>query len=129
MHIGTNAFATSATDVETILANIDTWEGSNYPVTTVFLARIIDDVLNYGTELDVTTFNNNVASMVGARSNDRVLMVDMQNGAGLNNGNGGAGRRHGGQFSSMVFLLSPSNSVKQPKESHIQRSQIWHTSF
>jgi len=82
LHIGTNAFTTSATDVEAVLNNIDGWEDGNFPVT-VFLAKIIDDVPGILPELDVTTFNTNVSNMVVPRISDRVLLVDMQNGAGL----------------------------------------------
>jgi len=86
LHIGTNGFDTAASDVENILINIDTWENLNNPVTVV-LARIIDDVLNFGTELDVTTFNDNVTQMVALRPNDRVTPVDMESGAGILYGN------------------------------------------
>ena len=76
--------------MQTILNNIDAWESVNYPVT-IFLARIIDDVPGFGTERDVTAFNNNLASMVASRPSDRVILVDMQNGAGLNYGSGAPG--------------------------------------
>lgn len=79
LHIGTNDFNTNASDVEAILNNISAWENANYPAST-FVARIIKTANN---SLDVTTFNNNVAAMVAARGNNRLFMVDQENGAGL----------------------------------------------
>ncbi len=101
VHVGTNSFTTSASDVQLLLDNIDTWEASNYPVT-VFLARILDDVPNYLTDKDTTTFNNNVECMVTGqiagiacgspgRINDRVIMVNMETGAGILYGDGAPG--------------------------------------
>jgi PKD repeat protein len=86
LHIGTNGFDTAALDIENILINIDTWENLNNPVT-VILARIIDDVPNFLADLDVTTFNDNVAQMVALRPSDNVVLVDMESGAGLLYGN------------------------------------------
>jgi lysophospholipase L1-like esterase len=90
LHVGINDLNergdTSSTGVNNILDNIDTWESNNYPVT-VFLAKIIDDVPNFQTDFDVTTYNNNLATMLTLRPNDRVIMVDMQNGAGIVYGN------------------------------------------
>ena len=81
LHIGTNDFTTDATDVETILNNIDTWESANFPVT-VFLARIIKDAQS--PFLDVQTFNDNVAAMLAGRPADRVILVNQQTGALIN---------------------------------------------
>ena len=94
LHIGINDINqrgdTSSTGVTNILNNIDTWESNNYPVT-VFLAKIVDDVPNYQAELDVTAFNNSLVSMLVGRPNDRVIMVDMRDGAGILYGNGSPG--------------------------------------
>jgi hypothetical protein len=94
LHIGINDINqrgdTSATGVTNILNAIDTWEAANYPVT-VLLAKIIDDVPNYQTELNVTAFNNNLVSMLAGRSNDRVILVDMHDGAGILYGSGSPG--------------------------------------
>lgn len=79
LHIGTNGFTTSAAAVTTILDNISAWESTNYPVW-VYVARIIQTVDG---SLNVTAFNDNVASMVASRGNNRIIMVDQQAGAGL----------------------------------------------
>lgn len=105
LHIGTNDLGdgrSSATGVAAILNEIDRWEAANHPVT-VFLAQIIGDVPGYGSELAVSTFNCNLASMINGgtcnlsgstfsgRPNDRVLLVNMQSGAGLQYGSGTPG--------------------------------------
>ena len=91
LHVGINDINqrgdTSSTGVNAILDNIDTWESNNHPVT-VFLAKIIDDVPGVLPELDVATYNNNLVNMLAARPNDRVIMVDMRDGAGIIYGNG-----------------------------------------
>jgi len=92
LHVGINDINqrgdTSSTGVNTILNNIDTWESNNHPVT-VFLAKIIDDVPGVLPELDVATYNNNLVNMLAGRpSSDRVIMVDMHDGAGIIYGNG-----------------------------------------
>jgi VCBS repeat-containing protein len=94
LHIGINDINqrgdTSATGVTNILNAIDTWEAANHPVT-VLLAKIIDDVPNYQTELNVTAYNNNLVNMLAGRPNDRVIMVDMRDGAGILYGSGSPG--------------------------------------
>jgi lysophospholipase L1-like esterase len=95
LHVGINDLNehmgdTSSTGVEDILTNIDTWESNNYPVT-VFLAKIIKDVPNYQTNFPVTTYNNGLDLMVLGRPNDRVIMVDMENDAGIVYGSGSPG--------------------------------------
>jgi lysophospholipase L1-like esterase len=94
LHIGINDINqrgdTSATGVTNILNAIDTWEAANHPVT-VLLAKIIDDVPNYQTELNVTTYNNNLVNMLAGRPNDRVILVDMHAGAGILYGSGSPG--------------------------------------
>jgi VCBS repeat-containing protein len=81
---------TSATGVTNILNAIDTWEAANHPVT-VLLAKIIDDVPNYQKELDVTAYNNSLVNMLAGRPNDRVILVDMRDGAGVLYGDGSPG--------------------------------------
>lgn len=92
VHIGTNSFTTSATDVQTTLNNINAWAQSYYspapagsrPVT-VFVARIIQAV--DGSQ-NVTAFNDNVATMITSNTSNwpylTVTMVDEQTSAGLN---------------------------------------------
>ena len=83
LHIGTNNFNnTSEADISTILNRVNTWATANYP-TTVFVARIIPTVDG---SFDVNSFNNNVSSIATDRSNVKVLMVNQQTGAGINNG-------------------------------------------
>jgi len=93
LHAGTNSFSTNATNVNTLLNNINNWVQAyypgippgNYPVT-IFVARIIQTVQgipNSITDADVTTFNNNVLSVAGNRTNVKVIMVNQQSGAGI----------------------------------------------
>jgi len=89
LHIGTNGIndtgGTSSTDVAAILDKIKAWESANSSPVTVFLARIIGSP-DAPTNTNVTTFNNNVASMAQARINggDKIVIVNQQTGAGLN---------------------------------------------
>ena len=82
LHIGTNGVnepgGTSASDVQDILDIID----AKSPDIWVVLALIIDMV---PTASNVTTFNNNVRNMAQQRINngDKILIVDVQNDAGL----------------------------------------------
>ncbi len=80
LHIGTNSLDTSPADVETILNEIDEYENANSRPITVILARIIDMV---PTSPTLNTFNNNVQAMAEARTNDDIVIVNMQTGAGL----------------------------------------------
>lgn len=88
LHAGTNDLTqnpavTDAWGVEAILNEIDAWEQSNYAVT-VFVARIIKDVPNYGgSDLPVAAYNQSISQIVASRTGDRVFVVDMQDGAGL----------------------------------------------
>ncbi|MDX1995676.1 MAG: malectin domain-containing carbohydrate-binding protein, partial [bacterium] len=81
LHIGTNFLDSSPTDVEEILNEVDRWETTNNRPVTVLLARIIDWA---PTNPTVTAFNDNVVAMAQARTNDNIVIVDLQNGAGLN---------------------------------------------
>jgi lysophospholipase L1-like esterase len=81
LHIGTNAFTTNESDVQLLLDRIETWQASHYPIT-VFVARIVQDV--NAPFLDVQTFNDNVTTMIGGRTNVRYILVNQQTGASLN---------------------------------------------
>jgi hypothetical protein len=81
LHIGTNVLDTSPADVETILNEIDEYENATNNHITVILARIIDMVPN---SVPLHTFNNNVQAMAEARTADDIVIVDMEDGAGLN---------------------------------------------
>ncbi len=77
LHIGTNALEASAGDVEDILDMIRLYDNN----VIVLVARII----NRATYSSLTTtFNNNVEAMVNARCDDRIIMVNMETGAGIN---------------------------------------------
>ena len=77
LHIGTNA-----ADVQGILDEIDRYEGDTGSTVTVLLARIINRVAY---SADTTLFNDNVEAMANARiaAGDDIVMVDMEDGAGL----------------------------------------------
>jgi hypothetical protein len=88
LHIGTNDLdpgPNGADDVEAILDEIDVYSLDAW----VILARIIareNDVCSGNpptTGTDTTTFNNNVEAMVQGRINDRIVLVDMECGAGI----------------------------------------------
>jgi hypothetical protein len=70
------------TDVQNILNEIDQYEAATNRRVIVVLARIIDMVPNNPT---VHQFNDNVQVMAQARieNGDQVILVDMEDGAGL----------------------------------------------
>lgn len=82
LHIGTNDLDDNATSVENILTNIDSWSGGDGERITVLLARIINRIPYSQTSTD---FNDNVEAMATARiaDGDKIIMVDMEDGAGL----------------------------------------------
>jgi hypothetical protein len=82
LHIGTNALNASPTDVESILNEIDQYEAANSTTVIVILARIINMVPVNAT---VTQFNDNVETMALTRitNGDKIILVDMEDGAGL----------------------------------------------
>jgi hypothetical protein len=83
LHIGTNSLDTNPAEVQAILDEIDADDEN----TTVILARIINR-LNHvcPNGSTTTTFNNNVEAMAEARiaQGDKIIIVDMECGAGLN---------------------------------------------
>lgn len=76
LHIGTNNLTESAADVESLLDTIRFFE----PDVIVLIARIINRQTYHPS---TTLFNNNVESMVNSRGDDRIIMVDMEAGAGI----------------------------------------------
>lgn len=82
LHIGTNDLDTDPSDVQTILNNIDGFSSGDGKRITVVLARIINRI---GGSSDTTIFNDNVESMADTRiaNGDKIIMVDMEDGAGL----------------------------------------------
>jgi len=85
-HVGTNGLSVNnVTDVEQMLNEIDRYEMDNNVEITVFLARIIH---RYQKDAQATTtaFNDAVEAMAFARvqnQGDKIIMVDMENGAGI----------------------------------------------
>ncbi len=77
LHIGTNSVDGSPDDVSDILDNIR----QSDPDVYIILARIIN---RHPHSRVTTTFNDNVEAMVEARHDKRIIMVDMENGAGIN---------------------------------------------
>jgi len=89
LHIGTNDLDTSPDDVERILDEIDLYESTSGQKVWVILARIINrmDYVCFQSST-TTTFNDNVEAMAQARISDpfnpdRIVIVDMECGAGL----------------------------------------------
>lgn len=83
LHIGTNSLDPDPSDAENILNEIDQYEISEGADVVVLITRISNQV-PYN-QL-VSQFNDNVMNMVQARINsgDLLIMVDMEDGAGLN---------------------------------------------
>jgi hypothetical protein len=83
LHIGTNGLDSSPNDVEDILDEIDRYETNSGKHVTVLLAKIINRMTYSAT---TTQFNTNVANMALARiaAGDDIIIVDMENGAGIN---------------------------------------------
>lgn len=82
LHIGTNGVNSNPSDVENILNEIDRFETDFGIPITVFLARIINRSTYSATTTD---FNNNVEAMAQLRisNGDDIVIVDMENGAGI----------------------------------------------
>lgn len=77
LHIGTNNLITSAYQVEDILDNIRYHDND----VIILVARIVNRK-SYHPE--TTTFNNNVELMVNSRGDNRIRMVNIETGAGIN---------------------------------------------
>lgn len=76
LHIGTNKVDVSPRDVEDILDLIR----QSDPDVHIIVARIIN---RYPYDEITTAFNHNVAAMIEARADKRIMMVDMEDGAGI----------------------------------------------
>jgi hypothetical protein len=77
IEIGTNALDPSPADVQDVLNSIRIYE----PNVIILLARIINRKVYSST---TTLFNDNVEAMVNARHDPKIIMVDLENGAGIN---------------------------------------------
>ena len=87
LHIGTNGMnssTTNADDVEDILNEIDEYEAANNTSITVILALIINRT-SHSNDVWWTEFNANVQAMAQPRiaNGDKIIIVDMEAGAGL----------------------------------------------
>ncbi len=84
LHIGTNDLihdeGASPNSVAQILDEINAWEVRTGNEVIVLVARIINRKVY---DLTTTQFNNNVAAMVAARNDPDIIMVDIENGAGI----------------------------------------------
>ena len=83
LHIGTNDIIPSGDDagaISDILDEIDAWEASSGTHVTVFVAKIINS--NPDTSI-ITDYNTNLTSIVNGRGDPSVILVDMENGAGI----------------------------------------------
>jgi hypothetical protein len=84
LHIGTNDIlngeGTGVETVSAILDEIDGWEVSNGAKVNVFVAKIVN---TFPTRSEITTFNSNLEAMVAGRADPRVILVDMENGSGI----------------------------------------------
>ena len=76
LHIGTNQVDTDPADVGEILNIIRQAD----PDVFILVARIIN---RYPHHAVTTVFNDNVEALASARDDDRIIMVDMENGAGI----------------------------------------------
>jgi lysophospholipase L1-like esterase len=83
LHAGSNDWDKSPSGIESILNEVDRYEQRAGHQITVILALIINRNPN---EKWVTVFNRNVKAMADKRisKGDKIVIVDMENGAGLN---------------------------------------------
>ena len=94
LHIGTNNISTGTHTAEqirdtvnTILNVIDEYEQYSGKTVPVFLAQIIlreNLPANYSQNLLTQQYNDLLAELVTARSDDEIMLVDMESGAGIN---------------------------------------------
>ncbi len=82
LYIGTNDESTSVGGVEKILDEIDRFEGDSGTQVQVVLALIMSNVINPKV---ISMYNNNLNAMAKSRidNGDDVLIVNMENGAGI----------------------------------------------
>jgi CubicO group peptidase (beta-lactamase class C family) len=90
LHIGTNGLSTDPDNVEEILNNIDLFETSSGREVLVLLARILNrscmtDTPACTESATTSTFNHELAVMAQNRiaGGDNIIMVDMENSAGM----------------------------------------------
>ncbi len=83
LHIGTNDWSESTYGINRILDEIDRYETTYDHKITVVLARILNSPLNYA---HLTNLNINIQSLADTRiaNGDDIVVVDMENGAGIN---------------------------------------------
>jgi lysophospholipase L1-like esterase len=92
LHIGTNDLSvplpgeTVRNNVETVLDIIDDYEASAGKTIPVFLAQIINRMSGSGDPEHGPTivYNDLLGDLVDSRPSDEIILVDMENGAGIN---------------------------------------------
>jgi lysophospholipase L1-like esterase len=94
LHIGTNditegkSAVSCATDINYILDQIDEYEAENNVEITVILARIINRcyLCNTDDRQETTALNMEIQNLADIRRDegDQIIVVDMENGAGIN---------------------------------------------
>ncbi len=88
LHIGTNGLKSSPAGVEYILDEIDSYSQDVWVVLArIINRRCITDTPPCPQSATTTLFNNNVVAMAQNRINllqDKIVIVDMENGAGIN---------------------------------------------
>ncbi len=84
LHIGTNDIlrgqGPNADTVSMILDHIDSWERETGNEAVVFLARIINSA---DPDPEITEYNRNIDTIHARRSDPDLILVDMEEGAGL----------------------------------------------
>lgn len=83
LHIGTNDWSASTYGINRILDEIDRYEETYDHKITVILARILNSPLDYA---HLTNLNLNIQTLADTRisNGDDIVVVDMENGAGIN---------------------------------------------
>ncbi len=78
LHIGTNGVVESSADVETLLTTIRSY----LPNAVILVAKIINQLNNSSST--TTIHNTNVTNYVNSLGDSKIIMVDIESGAGIN---------------------------------------------
>ena len=83
LHIGTNDFSIDTIGVSMIFEEVQRYEDNYHHPITIVVARIINTPSYFP---HITTFNYNIQNLSDTRisAGDDIVVVDMENGAGLN---------------------------------------------
>ncbi len=88
LHIGTNGLNSESdadaiiSNVETVMNIIDTYESNNKKKVPVFLAQIINRAPD-GSHAPTSYYNTKLSELVSSRSDDDIVLVNMESGAGI----------------------------------------------